>query len=265
VTASDDKTVRVWSLPEGRLMRVLRLPIGEGNIGKAFAVAISPDGTIVAVGGWTGPTGHQNIFLFDRASGDLKRRLTDLGGLVYHLAYSPDGRRLAASFSGKDGICVFDAGNNYRPLPSDTQYGDHSLGAAFDRSGRLVTASFDGFVRLYAADRYETPIARFEASGHQLYSAAFSPDGTRVVVGYYDTNDVAVLSGTDLKELFRPNTAGAPNGGFYAVGWSEDGRFLYAGGFLKIDNVRQVWRWSDGVAPSSTSPVHLIPSYRFTG
>jgi hypothetical protein len=27
VTASDDKTVRVWSLPEGRLMRVLRLPI----------------------------------------------------------------------------------------------------------------------------------------------------------------------------------------------------------------------------------------------
>jgi WD40 repeat protein len=204
VTASDDKTVRVWSLPEGHPFRVLRLPIDQANIGKAFAVAISPDGTTVAVGGWTGPSGHQNIFLFDRASGELKGRLRDLSSGVNHLAYSPDGRRLAASLGGTNGVRVFDAGNDYRPLPSDTHYGDRSLWTAFDRSGRLVTASFDGFVRLYAADRYETPIARFEAPGHQAYSAAFSPDGTRVAVGYDDTSDVVVLSGSDLKELFNP-------------------------------------------------------------
>src|SRR5262249_54746895 len=34
VTSSDDTTVRVWSLPEGRLLRVLRLPIDLENIGK---------------------------------------------------------------------------------------------------------------------------------------------------------------------------------------------------------------------------------------
>jgi hypothetical protein len=51
VTASDDKTVRIWSLPEARPTAVLRLPIDQGNIGKAYAVAISPDGTAVAVGG----------------------------------------------------------------------------------------------------------------------------------------------------------------------------------------------------------------------
>ncbi len=33
-TASDDKTVRLWSLPEGKLQRVVRLPIGEGEAGK---------------------------------------------------------------------------------------------------------------------------------------------------------------------------------------------------------------------------------------
>ena len=54
-----------------------------------------------------------------------------------------------------------------------------------------------------------------------------------------------VLSGTDLKELFKPKTAGIPNVGLEAVAWSDDGRFLYAGGFWVIDNVRQVRRWSD--------------------
>jgi WD40 repeat protein len=210
VTASDDKTVRVWSLPEGHPLRVLRLLIDQGNMGKAFAVAISPDGTTVAVGGWTAPNGlNTNIFLFDRASGELKRRLGDLPQAVLYLAYSPDGRHLAASLTA-GGIRVFDAGNDYRPLPSDTQYGDRSNSAAFDRSGRLVTASYDGFIRLYAADRYQTPLARFEAPGHHPFSASFSPDGTRVAVGFHDTNEVMVLSGTDLEELFKPSRRAFP-------------------------------------------------------
>jgi WD40 repeat protein len=97
VTASDDKTVRVWSLPDGRLLRVLRLPLDLGWIGKANAVAISPDGNTVAAGGYTGSTGHHNIFLFDRASGELTKRVADLPNSINHLAYSPDGQRLAAS------------------------------------------------------------------------------------------------------------------------------------------------------------------------
>jgi WD40 repeat protein len=246
VTASDDKTVRVWSLPDGHLMRVLRLPIDQGNIGKADAVAISPDGTTVAVGGWTGTAARMNIFLFDRASGELKQRLSDLANVVIHLAYSPDGRRLAASLAGSNGIRVFDARNDYRPLPSDAEYRDDSYWAAFDRLDRLVTTSRDGFVRLYAADHYDTPIARFETPGHQPYSAAFSPDGTQIAVGYSDSKNVVVLSGTTLKQLFKPRTTGVPNAGLRAVGWSEDGRFLYAGGYWVIGNMRPVRRWSNG-------------------
>jgi WD40 repeat protein len=49
--ASDDKTVRFWSMPEGRLIRTERLALGEGDNGKIYAVAVSPDGRLVAAGG----------------------------------------------------------------------------------------------------------------------------------------------------------------------------------------------------------------------
>ena len=34
VTGSEDKTVRVWSLADGALVRTIRLPAGPGNVGK---------------------------------------------------------------------------------------------------------------------------------------------------------------------------------------------------------------------------------------
>jgi WD40 repeat protein len=247
-TASDDKTVRVWSLPDGRLLRILRLPIdiGDTSVGKAYAVAMSPDGNKVAVGGYTGQS-RTNIFLFDRASGGLKQRLGDLPNVVNHLAYSADGRRLVASLGGGNGIRVFDADNGYRLLPSDTQYKDSSFSAMFDLAGRLVTTSDDGFVRLYAADKYVAPIGKFESKGHQPYSAAFSPDGTRVAVGNYEVSDVVVLSGSDLTRLFKANTAGIPpKGDISSVGWSQDGRFLFAGGKWSVNDVSQIRRWSNG-------------------
>src|SRR5688572_4688704 len=41
VTASHDKTARVWDLRNGNLVQVLRPPQGEGDIGRLYAAAIS--------------------------------------------------------------------------------------------------------------------------------------------------------------------------------------------------------------------------------
>jgi WD40 repeat protein len=44
LTGSEDKTVRVWDISgRGELLRVLRPPVGEGEEGHIFTVALSPD------------------------------------------------------------------------------------------------------------------------------------------------------------------------------------------------------------------------------
>ncbi|HYP02949.1 MAG TPA: hypothetical protein VER57_00205, partial [Cyanobium sp.] len=76
VTASHDKTARVWDLASGRQLAVLRVPLGPGNEGKLYAVALSPDGCLVALGGWTGPAaGEMSLYLFDHSSGRMLQRI----------------------------------------------------------------------------------------------------------------------------------------------------------------------------------------------
>ena len=51
LSASDDKTVRIWSVNENRTIRILRGQVGPGRTGLINAVAISPNGKLVAFGG----------------------------------------------------------------------------------------------------------------------------------------------------------------------------------------------------------------------
>ena len=71
ITASDDKTVRIWQMPEARLLNILRVPMDGGHEGQLFALAVSPDGKTVAAAGWTGWDweGQGSIYLFDVATG----------------------------------------------------------------------------------------------------------------------------------------------------------------------------------------------------
>jgi WD40 repeat protein len=251
VTGSDDKTARVWSLPDGNLLRILRPPLGEGNEGKIYAVALSPDGKTVAVGGWTGTDCDKNncsIYLFNRTTGDLQQRLTGLPNVILHLAYSTEGRYLVASLFGGEGIRIYES-PSYTQVAKDTDYGDNSLWAEFDSQGRLVTSCDDGFIRLYD-NNFKLLAKQTAPGGQQPYAVRFSPKGDRIAVGFADSTQVNVLSGQDLKVLYRPSTQGVDNGNLMSVAWLTDGskqvRGLVAGGtYDDGTGMRPILHWSN--------------------
>ncbi len=243
VTGSDDKTVRVWSLSDGKLLRVLRPHIAKGHEGKIYAVAISPDGKTVAVGGWTSQSGLDNsIYIFKRATGELSQRIT--GGQLHrilHLAYSPDGMTLAATL--KKGGVRFYRTSDYSLQAQDADYASESYWVAFDHQGRVVTTCKDGYIRLYD-NQFKLLNKRQASGGNYPYAASFSPAGDKIAVGFQDSTQIQVLSANDLNLLYNPNTQAMNNGSLDNVAWSADGKWLYAGGrYSKNGRKVALLRW----------------------
>jgi WD40 repeat protein len=247
VTGSVDKSVRVWELPAGRLLRIIRPPAAPGNEGRVLAVAISPDGRTIAAGGSTGYEWDrsESIYLFDRESGVLRRRLTGLPQIIAHLAYSPDGRLLVATLLGANGVRLYNTAD-YSSGGADTDYGYDTYWAAFSPDSRqLLTTSYDGFIRLYDVSAGLRLLRKEkEPSRGWLYGAAFSPDGSRIAIGYDDVPRVDVLADGDLSLLFSRTVA---RGALSVVAWSRDGSYLFAACAYTADGGSAISRWnSDG-------------------
>ncbi len=66
--------------------------------------------------------------------------------------------------------------------------------------------------------------------GKEPFSAVFSPDGSKIAVGFNDSTHVDLLSAKDLSHLYSPSTAGVDKGNLGRVAWSDDGSTLFAGG-----------------------------------
>ncbi|MFZ4592888.1 MAG: PDZ domain-containing protein [Verrucomicrobiaceae bacterium] len=240
LTCSNDRTARLWQLPKpgakrgsAKLLRVLRVPIGAGDEGELYACALSPDGSIAAVGGYTGYEWDAKacLYLFDADNGSLTRRLSGLPSSVNDLAFSASGQLLAAGLS-MDGIRVWhvDSGEEFG---RDTNYGDACYGLDWRGDDFLASSCFDGNLRLYKLGKPRALVLAREhktSAGNHPVAVRFSPDGRDLAVGYHGKATVSIHSADDLSLRYQPSVVGIDNGDLVTVAWSHDGRSLVSGG-----------------------------------
>ncbi|MEM9148454.1 MAG: hypothetical protein AAGC57_20015, partial [Pseudomonadota bacterium] len=98
VTASEDRTARIWGATIGAELRRL-----EGHGDRLRSAAFSRDGRWIVTGSDDG-----TARVWDAASGAERLRLEGHGGVVWSAAFSPDGRWIVTG-SGDDTARVWDA------------------------------------------------------------------------------------------------------------------------------------------------------------
>lgn len=183
-----DKVVRVWDLVRGVTVRTLRGQIAPGREGEVYAMAASPTGPLVAVGGHMDQACETSacggIRLFDRDTGALEAVLTGHDNVVLSLAFSPNGRYLASS-SGDDTVMVWDVRARREVRRFALPSGGYAWRVTFLRDNRrIVTAGQDGFVRVL--DRATGETARELPAGAVLKALAVSQDGKLIAAGARD-------------------------------------------------------------------------------
>ena len=215
ISVAADKTIRLWDVETGDLLKTLRGPIGEGPEGMLYDAALSPDGTLLAVGGY-GFSGEAPIHIYHVASGEQLGVLKSSTGAIFALAFSPDGA-LLASGSSDNTIKLWKLPRNRRDFQRSqslilTGHTGRVSDIAFSPDGNsLVSASYDGTLRLWRLPRnlrnfqhlqevQSTVMTHNNSTG--IYCVAYAPNGQYIVS---DSGDHRIIlwdnKGNFLKEI----------------------------------------------------------------
>ncbi len=109
ITASRDKSIRIWDSKTGKLKRKILGKIGKGKIGSIFSIALRGDDKYLAVGGMLDKNIENGsaIRIYDYKSGKLVKLLKSHKNVVLDLAFSKDGKYLVSG-SGDTKVKIWD-------------------------------------------------------------------------------------------------------------------------------------------------------------
>ena len=141
LAASPDRyAVKIWDLNR----KVLAYNLLTSFTGAINSLAYSPDGTLLATGGYDG-----EIQLWDTVTGATVRTI-QAGSVVESLAFSPDSQILAAGSGFQDSVVRLWSVNSGELLRTLEGHSSGINQLLFSWDGRMVaSASYDGTLRLW--------------------------------------------------------------------------------------------------------------------
>jgi WD40 repeat protein len=241
LTGSDERTAIVWDAASGQ--EVLSL---KGHRGRVWAAAFSGDGQRIVTGSSDG-----TAKVWDIASGRELLKLVGHNNFVLSVAFSADGRRIVTG-SWDRTAKVWDAVTGSELLVLKEHLGKVNAVALSPDGQQVLTGSCeDGTVKVWEAADDREPIT---LKGHSLgrhaafdntesvgaiWSAAFSPDGRRIVTASKDLT-ARIWDSASGRELF---TLKEHSNTIFSVAFSPDGKRIVTG---SQDQTAKVWDAASG-------------------
>lgn len=251
VSGSADKTIKIWNLDTGQLLRTL-----SGHTDVVRSVTLSSDGQTVASG-----SGDKTIKLWSLQTGQI-RTLLGHSGPVWSVAISPDGQTLVSG-SDDNTIKIWNlrTGELHRSLEG---HSSRVFSVAVSPDGQtFATASSDKTIKVW---NLQTGKLLRTLLGHSdaARAVAFSPDAQKLASGGWDKT----IKVWNLRTGEVMRTIKGHSDRVVSVVFSKDSQIVSA----SVDKTIKVWNLktgkllsdsghSDWVLSVATSPTgHLVSS-----